>query len=112
MSITIYRYRYNPEVVKMYKGNLKHIVLKALSHEDMSGYKLMKFLEETTGKKPSSGSIYPLLDDMKKEHLVSVKQDGRRKIYSLTKKGKDEIKDSLKKTGSLHKRIGQSMKVE
>ncbi|MFQ5475275.1 MAG: PadR family transcriptional regulator [Candidatus Nanoarchaeia archaeon] len=87
------------------------IVLKALNHNDMSGYKLMQFLEGNTGKKPSAGSMYPLLEDLHREGLVDVRQQKRSKIYSLTKKGKVEARASMKKIQDIHKKLGSTMKM-
>jgi len=71
----------------------------------------MKFLGEHTGKKPSSGSIYPLLEDMLNDKIISMKESGRSKIYSITKKGKIEVKESLKSSGCIHENMSQSMKL-
>lgn len=94
----------------MYKGNLKIIVLKELSKKDMSGYSLMKSLAEATGKKPSPGSIYPLLDELRSNGLVSMKEEGRKKIYSLTKTGKEHAKEVSCKD-ELHQKFGQTVKM-
>lgn len=95
----------------MYKGNLRVFILKALSHSNMSGYKLMKVLGEHTGKRPSSGSIYPILEDMTADKVISMKESGRSKLYSITKKGKTEVKESLKSSGCIHENISQSMRL-
>ena len=52
----------------------------------MSGYDLMKSFGDS-GKKPSPGYMYPLLSDLQKKGFISVKKEGRRKIYSITGKG-------------------------
>ena len=77
----------------MIKGYLNLIVLKTLSSKHMSGYSLIKEIEKTTGCwKPSTGSIYPLLDTFKKHGFVTVKQAGRKKLYSVTDKGRENLK--------------------
>jgi DNA-binding PadR family transcriptional regulator len=95
----------------MFKGHLKLLVLKALDKEPESGYNLMKSLAEMAGKRPSPGSIYPLLDDLHKQGMVSVRASGRRKIYSLTKKGKSTEQDALKTKDDLQKMLIQTMNV-
>lgn len=72
----------------MFKAHIKLEVLKQLSQKQLSGYDLMKHFEETGPKKPSPGYIYPLLIDLQKKGFVSVKKDNRRKIYSITLKGR------------------------
>lgn len=75
----------------MIRGFLKIVVLKALAEGPKSGYSLMKYVEEKTGSKPSPGSMYPLLDVLKKEALVSVKGVGRTNEYSLTVEGRQKL---------------------
>lgn len=73
------------------KGQLKYIVLRALEKENMSGYKIMSYLEKAIGWKPSPGSVYPVLKDLLTHKWVSVKLEGKKKIYKLNIKGKQEI---------------------
>lgn len=75
------------------EGFLRAMVLKAISEKECNGYALMKSLAECTGRKPSPGSIYPLLSDLEKEGLISSKAIGKGKTYSITAKGKKGIKD-------------------
>lgn len=67
-----------------------------LKDRDCSGYYLIKKIGQLTGKKPSPGYIYPLLNDLLKKKFLTVKKQDRKKIYSLTKQGKVYIKNSLK----------------
>ena len=70
-------------------GHLKIMAIKLLSEKPMSGYAIIKRIESMSGCwKPSAGSVYPMLAELKKTGLVSVKLDRRQKIYSLTKAGK------------------------
>lgn len=80
---------------------LKIRVLKELNFSDLSGYGLMKRIENFTGRKPSPGSIYPLLKDLKDKGLVDVKRDGRKKVYSITAKGKKTVFKMLKQKEKL-----------
>lgn len=66
-------------------------ILKHLAATPQSGYGLIKIIEETSGWKPSYGSIYPQLEQLTNEGLVTFKEEGRKKIYSLTKKGDDAL---------------------
>ncbi|MFH1506465.1 MAG: PadR family transcriptional regulator [archaeon] len=79
----------------MFRGHLRFFVLHALAKEDMAGYRLMKVLGEDLGTKPSPGSIYPILDELKKKEYISCKELKRKKVYSITKKGKDFLKEAL-----------------
>ncbi|MEK6812615.1 MAG: PadR family transcriptional regulator [Nanoarchaeota archaeon] len=69
-------------------GYLKFIVLKILAKAPFSGYKLMQHIKQATGKKPSPGSIYPLLKSLKEKGLLMEKKKERSKIYTLTARGR------------------------
>ncbi|MFH1505651.1 MAG: PadR family transcriptional regulator [archaeon] len=79
----------------MFRGHLRFFVLHALAEKDMAGYRLMKTLGEELGDKPSPGTIYPLLEHLKEEKLVTCKACERKKVYSITKEGKDFLKHTL-----------------
>jgi len=95
----------------MIRGNLKILVLKALDKKPLSGYALMKYIEDKIGTKPSPGSMYPLLDDLKKDSFVVCKKDGRKKIYSLTKAGKEHLKVINLNKDILLKKTEESIKM-
>lgn len=69
------------------------VVLKTLAESPKSGYGLMKDIKEFTGHKPSAGSMYPLLDQLLEKKLVTVKEKGRSKEYSLTAKGRKVVRE-------------------
>jgi DNA-binding PadR family transcriptional regulator len=75
------------------KGLLKLIVLKEIESKDQTGYQLMNSVEEIVGKKPSPGSMYPLLKELVSKNLISSKTEGKRIIYHLTKKGSLKLKE-------------------
>lgn len=76
----------------MFKAFIKLRVLKLLSRESLSGYDLMKQFGRF-GEKASPGYIYPLLNDLKKKGFISLKEDKRRKVYSITNKGRKLFTD-------------------
>jgi DNA-binding PadR family transcriptional regulator len=95
----------------MIKSHLKIIVLKSLEKKPMSGYDLVKEIHESTHHwKPSFGSIYPLLKDLHKKSLVSVKISGRKKVYSLTVKGKNTLKEIFKAKDKIYDLTMESLK--
>ncbi|MFH0874938.1 MAG: PadR family transcriptional regulator [archaeon] len=93
----------------MIRGHLEILVLKLISKEPLSGYMLMKKIKELMGYKPSSGSIYPLLEQLNKKSLVAIKRSGRKKIYSITKKGKEKIKLIYDKHDEIVDKINESI---
>ncbi len=80
----------------MFKGQLRMCILKILDTKPCSGYAIMKQLNSLTGKKPSSGSLYPLLESMQKEGIVKHSAQGRKKIYTLRIKAKSCMSEKEK----------------
>lgn len=70
------------------KGLLKFFILKMLAREDMHGYAMMSRIEEVSGWKPSSGSMYPALLNLTTAGLIKMKVLDMRKMYSITPKGR------------------------
>jgi len=91
-------------VSDIFKAQVKLAVLRQLATADSSGYDLMKFLASYASK-PSPGYIYPLLHALRKNGLVSVKVQGRKKVYSITIRGKRFLVDLEKK----HQELMRSM---
>ena len=63
------------------------------------GYDIMKRIEqECPCWKPSPGSVYPMLQKLKKLGFITEKDMGKRKVYSLTKNGRERLRkfDSYK----------------
>jgi formylmethanofuran dehydrogenase subunit E len=69
-------------------GMLHHLIILKVNERPHTGYSLAKAIQAGTGRKPSWGSIYPLLEHLKKEGLVSVSAEGRKKNYTITKEGR------------------------
>lgn len=72
---------------------------------------MTKYIEEETGKKPSFGSIYPLLDQLKKEGFLSRKIEKNKKFYTLTKTGEEQLESLLKKKDELFKKLEEGMQL-
>ncbi|MFP4111714.1 MAG: PadR family transcriptional regulator [Candidatus Woesearchaeota archaeon] len=85
----------------MMRGYLKILVLKELETKGCSGYELLSRLKETLGKRPSPGSIYPLLKDLLENKVIDMEPDGNKKIYSLSAKGRSSIKRIMKEKEDL-----------
>src|SRR3989338_2595088 len=82
-------------------------LMMALNNGETYGYELMKNLESKLGKKVSAANIYPFLKELKQNKLVVCKQEGREKIYSLTRQGKAFTNNILLKFNEL---IQESLK--
>ena len=71
------------------KGYLSYLILWSLSKKSMNGAGLAEELEKRRGSKPSPGTIYPALKELKEKGLITSDKD---KVYSLTNIGKKELK--------------------
>jgi DNA-binding PadR family transcriptional regulator len=71
------------------RGDVRSAILALLDDRPMHGYEMIQELEERTGGRwrPSAGSIYPTLQLLEDEGLVSAEEVDGRKIYSLTDSG-------------------------
>ena len=75
------------------KGFLSFLILWLVSKKSMTGAEIALELEKRKGHKPSPGTIYPVLKDLKDKGLLSVDQNKR---YSLTKRGRKELDTHIK----------------
>ena len=73
------------------KGFLGFLILHELNKKSLYGDKLAEFIGERKGSKLTPGTIYPALKYLREKGLIRMKQNGRRKYYLLTKKGKNEL---------------------
>jgi len=78
------------------EGYLKTLLLSELNETPCNGYCIMSRIKEKTGKKPSSGSIYPILKHLEENQLITSKKEKNSKFYSLTKKGDKYLKEKIK----------------
>jgi DNA-binding PadR family transcriptional regulator len=71
------------------KGDVRAAVLALLAEQPMHGYQIIHEIEERSGGswKPSAGSVYPTLQLLADEGLVSSEESNGRKTYALTEAG-------------------------
>jgi PadR family transcriptional regulator PadR len=93
------------------KGALDFLILLFLGKKEYYGYELIKVVKETTRLEISEGTIYPLLNRLKKEELITSRwlemESGLpRKYYQITEKGAGALKEMNRSwrqfTASLH----------
>lgn len=94
-----------------FRGFLGIFILKALADTPQSGYALMKHMAEHVGQKPSAGSMYPLLDSLHEKGLISVREEGRSKEYSITKEGRKHLGHIEEKRDECLENVLESMKM-
>jgi len=74
------------------KGFLSLFILWTLNKKNMTGAQIAEEIKKRKGTKPSPGTIYPALKDLKEKGLITA---NKKKEYSLTKKGKEELQHGL-----------------
>lgn len=75
------------------RGDVRAAVLALLAEEPMHGYEMIKEIEERSGGywKPSAGSIYPTLQLLEDEGLISGSETDGRRRFSLTDAGREAV---------------------
>jgi len=78
------------------KGTLSFIVLNVLRNNEFYGYELIENIKQRTEIEIAEGTLYPLMNRLKKENMVEskwVEQETGipRKYYSLTKTGEKTL---------------------
>lgn len=63
-------------------------VLVALLPEPRHGYQVIQAIEARTGWRPGAGEVYPTLQLLADEQLVTAELAGERKVYTLTDAGR------------------------
>ncbi|GAA2059292.1 PadR family transcriptional regulator [Leifsonia soli] len=76
---------------RMGRGDVRAAVLSLLSEKPMHGYQIIREIEERSGGswKPSAGSVYPTLQLLADEGLISAEESNGRKTYALTEAGRE-----------------------
>ena len=74
------------------KGFLSFLILWLINKKTMTGAEITLEIEKRKGNKPSPGTIYPVLKDLKDKGFLSIDKNKR---YTLTQKGKKELEKSL-----------------
>ncbi|MBW8487328.1 PadR family transcriptional regulator [Actinomadura parmotrematis] len=74
------------------RGNVRAALLALLAERPMHGYEMIQELDERTGGvwRPSPGSVYPTLQMLEDEGLVSSEEQGGKRLFSLTDTGRAE----------------------
>ena len=82
---------------------VKFYTIFLLSEEPKHGYDLMRELEEKLGRNISTSQVYPFLNILEKNRLIRIGEIGERdkKIYKLTKSGKEFVNGFLQRFGDL-----------
>jgi len=73
------------------RGDVRAVILDLLAEEHpWNGYQIIQEIAERTQGvwRPSAGSVYPALQQLEDEGLISPEGEGRRRMYTLTAEGR------------------------
>jgi DNA-binding PadR family transcriptional regulator len=72
------------------RGDIQTAVLRLLAESPMHGYQIIQELADRSGGvwNPGPGSVYPTLQAMEEQDLVTSEMDGSKRVYSLTDDGR------------------------
>jgi DNA-binding PadR family transcriptional regulator len=90
-------------------GEIRLAILSLLAGGPKHGYQLMKEIGERSGGmyKASAGSIYPTLQQLEDELLVTSRTEGGRKVYTLTDAGRKEVAGAPDAVHRIWERAGE-----
>jgi DNA-binding PadR family transcriptional regulator len=76
--------------VRMGRGDVRAAVLALLAEQPMHGYQIITEISERShgAWKPSAGSVYPTLQLLSDEGLITATESNGRKTYALTETGR------------------------
>ncbi|MBP5940917.1 PadR family transcriptional regulator [Streptomyces acidiscabies] len=77
------------------RGDVRASILALLKERGMHGYEMIQEIAERSGGawKPSPGSVYPTLQLLEDEGLISSESEGGKKLFSLTEAGRAAAED-------------------
>ncbi len=92
-------------------GDMKYVILRLVGDKPMHGYEVMKALEERTRGcyKPSPGTVYPTLQWLDDEGLVTVREVEGKKIYEITDLGREFLEENQSTVEDIFDRISETI---
>ena len=85
---------------KLRRGILKFVILKFLAESGRHGYDLMRLFAEKGWRPPRPGSVYPILNALEEEGLVTSRTEGERRVYEITEKGRRHLEEHMGNAGN------------
>jgi DNA-binding PadR family transcriptional regulator len=84
------------------RGDVRAAILLLLSEQPCNGYQMMQEIERRSDGtwRPSSGSIYPALQQLEDERLVTVENEAAGKVYKLTARGTEYVTKHREELGT------------
>ncbi len=95
------------------RGMLLHVTMVLLKEGPKSGSELTELIEEYTEWRPSPGSMYPLLNKLRKDGLIAPHEDENPNLkrFELTELGRSELEAHIADRPEFKKRNRAVMKM-
>jgi DNA-binding PadR family transcriptional regulator len=86
---------WGPPARRARRGDVRLALLTLLAEKPMHGYEIIGELEQRSSGawRPSPGSIYPALQLLADEGLLTAQEQDGRRVYSITAAGKAELEE-------------------
>ena len=84
-------HRHGPGHRRARRGDVRSAILDLLAEgQSWNGYQIIQEIAQRTSGvwRPSAGSVYPALQQLEDEGLISPEGEGRRRLYTLTDEGR------------------------
>jgi DNA-binding PadR family transcriptional regulator len=93
-------------------GRLRLYLLKLLDESPRHGYEVIRLLQDRFLGiyAPSPGTIYPRLARLEEDGLVTHEEVDGKKVYSITDKGREEIRSRLSDLADLEDELTESLR--
>jgi DNA-binding PadR family transcriptional regulator len=81
---------------RMARGDVRTAILVLVDEEPMHGYQIMQAIADRTGGRwtPSPGAVYPAINLLEDEGLVTARPESGRKVIELTEAGRELVRES------------------
>jgi len=100
-----FRDSFGPRMEAMWgPSDIRSAILIALLDEAQNGHQVMQAIGSRMpgSRTPSAGAIYPMLQQLTDEGLVTSEQHDERRVYSLTEAGRAVASEAAEAMGSDH----------
>ncbi len=92
-------------------GDMKYVILKLLQDKPRHGYEVMKELEERMHGcySPSPGTVYPTLQWLEDEGLVTAQDVDGKKVYEVTDAGRQFLQEHRDVVDDIFERVREAV---
>jgi DNA-binding PadR family transcriptional regulator len=86
---------------RIHRGDVRTAILLVLADEPMHGYQIMQAMSDRTSGawRPSPGAVYPTIAQLEDEGLVTTREEGGRRLVTLTPEGRSYVEERSARLG-------------